>query len=243
MTAPNPSDLRPAAFVFVDDLAVPVPADADQHHLARVLRLRSGEVVVAADGAGGWRPCVVVSAAGREVRLEPTGDLAATGAPAPTVTIGFALTKGDRPEWVVQKLTELGVDRIVPVAAARSIVRWDEERATRHHERLVAVAREASMQSRRARLPTVERPSPLEAALTVCGPAALCEAGAAAAPSLDRPALFVGPEGGWSDDELRLAAAPVGLGPTTLRAETATIAAGVLLCALRSATVRANDVS
>jgi 16S rRNA (uracil1498-N3)-methyltransferase len=238
-----PSDLRPAAFVFVDDLGSPAPDDADRHHLARVLRLRAGEVVVASDGRGGWRPCVVSSNPGHDVVLEPTGEVVVEPEPAPAVTVGFALTKGDRPEWVVQKLTEVGVDLILPVAAARSVVRWDGAKADRNHERLTAVAREAAMQCRRPRLPEVGRPTSLADALARSGAAALCEAGAPQRPSLRCPALFVGPEGGWSADELDLGAESVGLGPTTLRAETATISAGVLLCALRSATVRANDVS
>jgi 16S rRNA (uracil1498-N3)-methyltransferase len=240
---PGPSALQPSAFVFVDDLAAVVPAEADQHHLARVLRLRPGETVVAADGAGSWRPCAVSTVGPAGVVLEPTGAVVVEPEPAPAVTVGFALTKGDRPEWVVQKLTELGVDRIVPVAADRSVVRWDGDRADRHHERLVAVAREASMQSRRPRLPVVTRPASLADAVGSLGPFGLCEAGGGTRPDLAVPALFVGPEGGWSPREVGSTPTHVGLGSTTLRAETATIAAGVLLCALRSATVRVNDVS
>jgi 16S rRNA (uracil1498-N3)-methyltransferase len=239
----GPSALQPSAFVFVEDLATPTPAEADQHHLVRVLRLRPGETVVAADGEGAWRPCAVVSAGPAGLVLEPTGDVVQDPEPAPPVTVGFALTKGDRPEWVVQKLTELGVDSIVPVAADRSVVRWEGDRADRHHDRLVAVAREASMQSRRPRLPSVARTARLADAVAGLEGFALCEGGGSERPTLARSALFVGPEGGWSPAEMALAPACVGLGPTTLRAETATIAAGVLLCALRSATVRVNDVS
>lgn len=237
----HPAALRPAAFAFVSDLDVPVLDDADAHHLGRVLRLRPGEVVVASDGRGGWRPCVVGARSPSGPVLEPTGPVAVTVAPAPAITIGFALTKGERPELVVQKLTELGVDRIAPIAADRSVVRWDDDRAVRHHARLVAVAREASMQCRRPHLPEVLPLAGLAASVAAvgAGTAALCEAEAAGRPGMDRAALYVGPEGGWSPEEMRLAVPHVGLGLTTLRAETAAIVAAVLLCAHRSATLSA----
>lgn len=239
----GPAAARPSAFVFVADLDEPVLDPSDRHHLARVLRLRRGEAVVVADGSGGWRPCEVRLAPGADIVLEPLGEVVHEPAPAPALTVGFALTKGGRPELAVQKLTELGVDVIVPVAARRSVARWEGERSARNLARLEAVAREAAMQARRPRLPEVRPVAPLAAAVGGIGPFALCEAGGTTPLSLDRPALFVGPEGGWSEEEVGLAPAVVDLGPTTLRAETATIAAGTLLCALRSATVRANEVS
>jgi len=159
-------------------------------------------------------------------------------APQPPVTIGFALVKGDRPELVVQKLTELGVDRILPLAAARSVVRWDPERAARGVARLAHVAREAAMQCRRSRLPEVGdvvTVAAAAAALREIG--GLCEQGGTEVPSLRRPALLVGPEGGWDGAEEECGLPLVGLGDATLRAETAAIAAAVLICGLRSATV------
>ncbi len=72
------------------------------------------------------------------------------------MTVAFSPVKGDRPEWAVQKLTELGVDRIVPLVAARSVVRWTGDRGAAVVERWRRVAREAAMQSRRAWLPAVE---------------------------------------------------------------------------------------
>ena len=77
-------------------------------------------------------------------------------APDAGLTIAFALVKGERTEWAVQKLVELGVDRIVPFVTERSVVRWDEARAAHQHERWQRVARAAAMQSRRPRLATVE---------------------------------------------------------------------------------------
>ena len=75
--------------------------------------------------------------------------------PQPRLGVAFALIKGGRPELVVQKLVELGIDDIRPFAASRSVVRWDEAKAVKNHERLERVAREAVMQCRRAWLPTV----------------------------------------------------------------------------------------
>lgn len=210
-----------------DPLDAPVLGDDDRHHLVRVLRLRAGELVTVADGAGRWRPCRM----GPDGDLVPDGPVAAVARPEPEVTIAFALTKGDKPEWVVQKLTEVGVDRIVPVVAAHSVVRWDEAKAARNVARFRAIAREAAMQSRRAWLPVVEPVASVEA---VAARAGACRADAGGGPlTLDRPLVLVGPEGGWSETEVALDLPAVDLGPTTLRAETAALAAGIRLCALR----------
>ena len=76
----------------------------------------------------------------------------------PALTVAVALTKGDKPELAVQKLTELGVDRILLVAAARSVVRWDDAKTAANLDRLRRVAREAGQQCRRARLPEIDGP-------------------------------------------------------------------------------------
>ena len=224
------SRARAAAHVFVDDLDRLELSDDDDHHLRRVLRIGPGERVTASDGRGRWRSCRL-GAAG----LEYEGVSGTDDAPAPRVTVAFALTKGDRPEWVVQKLTEAGVDSIRPFAAARSVVRWDEKKAEKNVERLRRVAREAAMQSRRMWLPDVE---------SVAGFADVAVEGAALAqpggdpPSLERPAIVVGPEGGFSEEELGCGLPRVGLGATTLRAETAAVAAGLVLCQLRDGVIR-----
>ena len=232
-----------AAHVFVADVDAPVLDDDDLHHLARVLRLRAGEVVTASDGAGRWRACEFADGAA----LTVAGEVVCTLPPAPAITVGFALTKGERPEWTVQKLTEVGVDRIVPVATVRSVVRLAGGRAEAQHRRWQKVAREAAMQSRRVWLPVVEPVTPFATALAGSGAqAALAEPGGEP-PTLDRPAVLVGPEGGWAEEELTAAdaagAARVGLGPTVLRAETAALAVGVLLGGLRTGTVRANTAN
>jgi 16S rRNA (uracil1498-N3)-methyltransferase len=213
-------------------VAAPALDDDDRHHLERVLRLRPGETVTVADGRGGWRSCAFVAGG----RLEPVGDVEVRAAPSPAVTVAFALTKSEKPELTVQKLTELGVDRIVPFTADRSVARWEGERAERHLERLRRVAREAAMQSRRAHLPEV---SPLAGFADLARMPGACRADVGGdPPSLDRPVVLVGPEGGWSDEERSAAIPTVGLGPQVLRAETAAITVGALLTALRAGVVR-----
>ena len=245
--APAPRLVAAAAMVFVADPVAPVVDDADIHHLVDVLRLRPGEEVVASDGAGRWVPCRVAGAAGRGARgadgtalLIPDGPPVVDARPAPAITVAFVPTKGDRPEWVVQKLTELGVDRIVPLRSSRSVVRWEGERADRAVGRLIRVAREAAAQSRRVWLPEVTPVTSLDAlADGDAGPGPALADWGGPAPSLDRPVVAVGPEGGWTDEERVRFGAGVGLGPTVLRAETAAVAAGALLCGLRCGVVAA----
>ncbi|MGH9000806.1 MAG: RsmE family RNA methyltransferase, partial [Acidimicrobiia bacterium] len=118
----------------------------DGHHLARVLRLRSGETVTAADGEGTWRPFVADAVAGDVVVLAAAGPCAFEPEPAVRIAVAFALTKGDKPDLVIAKLTELGVTRVLPVAAARSVSRPTPERAEAALARWRRVAREASRQ-------------------------------------------------------------------------------------------------
>jgi 16S rRNA (uracil1498-N3)-methyltransferase len=193
-----------------------------------VLRLRPGDEVTVSDGAGGWRRCRFGPV------LEPETDIVHDPRPSPAVTVAFAPVKGDRPEWAVQKLTEIGVDRIVPLLAARSVVRWPAGGS--HLVRLRRVAREAAVQSRRTWLPVVDDVADLAAVAARAG-AALAHPGGGP-PSLDRPLVLIGPEGGWDEAELAAVAGErMSLGPRILRTETAAVVAGTLLCALRAGTV------
>lgn len=222
--------MGPASHVFVDDLSRPELSDDDRRHLARVLRLRPGEAVTAADDRGGWRRFRFDGSGS----LEPDGEVEYRPAVEPAITVGFALTKGERPEWTVQKLTEAGVDRIIPFLSARSVVRWDREKEARQVLRLRAIARSAAMQSRRERLPAIHEVVEFSAAIVQAGPAAALAHPGGYPPDLEHPAVLIGPEGGFTDEELACGLPAVGLGPRTLRSETAAMAAGVLLCALRA---------
>jgi 16S rRNA (uracil1498-N3)-methyltransferase len=157
----------------------------------------------------------------------------------PGLTVACSLTKGQKPELAVQKLTELGVDRIMVVEAARSVVQWDDDKVAAACTRLERVAREAAMQSRRARVPVVDGPvAPAELA-RVAGLVVATPDGVAAADLPDPPGgewiVAVGPEGGFDDEELRcFGAAPrLAVGPFVLRAETAAIAAAAALAGRR----------
>ena len=221
MTQPPPTH---APHIFVDDLDVLELDPADDHHL-RVLRIAFGASVIACDGQGTWRLCRRT-----EHAIEPDGPVTSSERPSPGIAIAFALTKGDKPEFVVQKLTELGVDRIVPFFAERSVVRWDDARAQRNLERLRRVAREAAMQSRRVTLPVLTDVGSV-AGITAQG---FVRADRGGRPlGLQHCSVAIGPEGGWSDEERRAWPASVALGPTVLRAETAAIAAAAVLTAQR----------
>jgi 16S rRNA (uracil1498-N3)-methyltransferase len=270
-----------AALVYVDDLEHPVLDDADSHHLAAVLRLRSGEVVAVSDGAGRYRFCRVASgvpgsapgsspaspsasasmsasgsgsgsssgssgrrrggAAGRDaIALEPETAIEFVARVEPVVGVGFSLAKGERIEWAVAKLSELGVDRIVPLICERTVVRDVQGVDSRRTDRLRRIARESAIQARRLWLPEVAEPvrfAEVAAALAdSCVPAALAEPGGAPV-TLATPFVFVGPEGGWAPSELSVGLPTVGLGPTILRIETAAVVAGALLAAVRAGTV------
>lgn len=232
-----------------------VLAPDDARHLSSVLRLRDGEPVGATDGRGGYVPCAWSSG-----RLSAAGPLEVSPPRAPALTVGFVPVKGDRPEWAVQKLTELGVDRIVLLSSARSVVRWEGARLASHLSRLERVARSAVMQSRQVWLPAVGGVSPVASFLGGAGAGGLAAGGpAAGGRAAGGPAgvavadmgggplpagvhtVLVGPEGGWTDaerDAFRAAGVPsVGLAPSVLRAETAAVTAGALLAALRAGLV------
>jgi len=140
--------------------------------------------------------------------------------------------KGDRAEWAVAKLTELGVDVIGLLACERASIRLDEASAPRVLARWRRVAREAAGQSRRVRLPEVR--GPRDVATAVSEGAMRCDLDGAVGIGTART-LLVGPEGGWSEAERAAPEASVSLGDTVLRTETAAVTAAVLLVAERRA--------
>lgn len=218
-----------APHVIVQDVSEPELASEDLHHLSKVRRLRSGDLVSATDGCGSWRWCAFV-----DDGLESLGEVVSVAAPFPKLTVGFALVKGSKPELVVQKLTELGIDRIVPFVAERSVVRWDDAKTERQTARLTKVAREAAMQSRRVWLPEVSPVAKLSDLVAVAGVVRADRDGFSL--TAVNTTVLIGPEGGWSQSEVATSPA-VGLGSTVLRAETAAMAAATLMVALRDGRV------
>ncbi len=226
--------------MFVDDLTELDVSPEDAHHLRDVLRLRPGADVAAADGHGSWRACVLSGTRGSGRGpgvLEPAGPVTLAAPPAPRLTVAFALTKQDRPEWTVQKLTELGIDCIWPLLTARTVVQLHPDERVQRAERLRRVARAAAAQSRQVRLPEVAEPGSLSKALAALGDGArhalLAEPGGGPMPP-ETSAVLVGPEGGWEPAEIACGLRLLDLGPLVLRSETAAVLAGGLLSARRS---------
>ncbi|MGX5695269.1 16S rRNA (uracil(1498)-N(3))-methyltransferase [Agromyces soli] len=216
-------------------------AGDEARHAVQVARVRVGERIAIGDGRGTIVRGAVVEAAPGLVAVE-VDEVVREDEPAPALVLVQALAKGDRDEMAVQAATELGVDRIVPWAAARSVSRWQGPKAEKGRARWATIAREASKQSIRSRVPRVE---PVTA--TAGLPALLAGARVLvleptatrglAELELDRRdvALVVGPEGGIAPEEIaRLEAAgaePVRLGPGVLRTSTAGPAAIAVLSA------------
>jgi 16S rRNA (uracil1498-N3)-methyltransferase len=231
------------ALVFVTDLpegAEPCWIDGpDGHHLQRVRRLGVDERVVVADGTGRWIPTRVAELGDGSIRVEPTGAACDEPVLVPELTVAFAPAKRDHGSEVTHQLVELGVDRIVPLHTERGVVRWDGERGAKQLERLRRVAREASMQCQRARVPEVAAPcSPAELAtrrgVVLADPHGQ-PVSRASLPDGDAWIVLVGPEGGFAPAEItafgecpRLA-----IGPHVLRAVTAPAAVAAALASLR----------
>jgi 16S rRNA (uracil1498-N3)-methyltransferase len=208
-------------------------------HLTRVLRVERGELYEISDNVQVYLAEVTLAHKG-EVVFE-VRESVATKPESLRVTLYAALFKFDHYEWMIEKVTELGVDRIIPVIATRSEKGLDQA-AFKRVERWRRIVVEASQQSRRDRLPEVQLPIKLARALAEEHSATrilLDEASEEATPlaalnlSADRAALALGPEGGWTPDE-RQSFTEAGwkrttLGPQILRAETAAIAGMAVL--------------
>jgi 16S rRNA (uracil1498-N3)-methyltransferase len=212
--------------------------DAEAHHLATVLHARPGYPVCLFNGDGADYSAVVVEVHKKQVRL----DITARRNPQRELTfhleVAAPLPKGDRGGTLLEKLTELGVGRFVPLRTQRSVVHPGETRL----EKLERVVVEASKQCGRNVLMEI---GPVTAWTEYCADAALPASRFVAHPggeSLSTPssaggiALAIGPEGGFSEEEIVMAGLAgwevVGLGPRILRVETAAIALAAI-CGLQ----------
>jgi 16S rRNA (uracil1498-N3)-methyltransferase len=204
----------------------------DARHLTRVLRVEAGQRYEISDNRDVY--LAEIEAARKERVVFRTIEKLDASEPAVRIVLCAALIKFDRFEWMIEKATELGVERIIPVVARRT--EHGLERAARKRiERWRRIALEASQQSRRAHLPELVEPVAWREALAL--PAAyryaLDENGRVALPASrntsDTVAVLTGPEGGWTDEERaefgEAGWTPVSLGPLILRAETAALAA------------------
>ncbi len=211
-------------------------------HVARVLRLRPGDELVVFDGSGRDYDGQITDLRGDEVGVQLGSAREILCESNLELVLLQGICRGSRMDTVVQKVTELGVHRIVPVLAQRSVVRLADGQAMRKlgHWRRIAIA--AAEQSGRSRIPEILDPAPFETAVAVAGASGvatrlLLDPAGSRLRELPPPAsplaLLVGPEGGLSDPERDMAAASgfiaVRLGPRILRTETAPIAALAVL--------------
>jgi 16S rRNA (uracil1498-N3)-methyltransferase len=215
---------KSAAHVFISSLASPVLEQEDAHHLLKVLRVTEHDIVTVSDGRGSW----ITAKLDKHGELHPLSEIFETAPRKHMLSVAFAPVKGEKPEVIVQKLTELGIDKIIPLAPTRrSVVKWDDARVAKNEERLRKIAREAAMQSRRTWLPSIHSITALADVLAMSG-CAIAEPGGCEI-TRDHHIVVIGPEGGFAPEELTTQVPTVSLGESILRAETAAIVAGALM--------------
>ncbi|HEX2089567.1 MAG TPA: RsmE family RNA methyltransferase [Actinomycetota bacterium] len=228
---------------FVDQLrpgAVELTPD-DSRHALRSLRLRPNEPVTLADGRGqvGTGRLAGENRGRAVVQIERVEKVESA---KPVVTVALAPPKGERLRWAVQKLAELGVDRMVVLRTERSVRAWEDTRVENALARLRTTAREAAMQSRQAFLMVVEDGGELNRWLESASSSkvllwerAELPLRMGLPPTAGDVALLIGPEGGFSEAEVGAAqkagANVASLGPNVLRTETAAVVAASLALA------------
>ena len=226
-----------AALALAIDTEWPLPVQAGEH-VARVLRLEVGDPLILFNGDGCDYPAVIVALGKREVVVRVTARQPLGNESPLALTLAQGMARGEKMDLIVQKATELGVARIVPLLTERSEVKLDAARAEKRLAHWRAVAASACEQSGRARLPEITPTLPLSAWLdhlqgngalrlallpqATCAPREL-RFGAAGG------LLVVGPEGGLGERDVRALGAAgfegLRLGPRILRTETAGLAA------------------
>lgn len=238
---------------WVDHEAVLTGDDA--HHIVNVMRLRAGDSIQICDGAGRVAVAKLTAIDKQRVTAAILEPLSGSGEPAVRVTIAQSLPKGDKMEMVIQKGTEIGAYCFRPFVSERTVVQYDGKKEAKRLERWGKVAKEAAEQAHRSRIPQVDSPlswAELLKSAHTTDAAFFCyeKPGGAAFPAALRQAIeargstdgmsvmiVIGPEGGFTEREVREAEAagcvPVGLGPRILRTETAGLVA--LACVLYEA--------
>lgn len=215
------------------------------HQLCHVLRLNVGDVLVVLDNTGAEYDVTLTTVAGRQATGQIVARREAPGEPRVQITLFQSLLARHKFEWVLQKGTEIGVARFVPVQNQRSIARA-KQIDTNKLARWRRILTEAAEQSHRGRIPRVEEPVTWDKILPqlsnfdcslIADPSGNTRSIEEALRQADRPlsavALLIGPEGGFTADEVKRAcengATPISLGPRILRTETAAIVASALI--------------
>jgi len=232
----------PTFFVGSEDVTPPTIRIAGPllQHLRASLRLQPGDELLVTDPQGRRHRSEITAVSAKAIESRILETSTAPPRTSPRLILYQALLKGEKMDWVIQKATELGIDQIVPVHAAHSVVKMQRDRMDHQLTRWQRIALEAAQQSERWTLSAIEAPVDLAKIHQTSADAVriiLSERSQGATlSSLELPtgaqkaiALLVGPEGGWEKEELRLALVQgwqaVSLGSRILRAETAAIAA------------------
>jgi 16S rRNA (uracil1498-N3)-methyltransferase len=213
-------------------------ADDEASHLIRVLRLGVGAEIDVFDGRGGMYRASVAALTRDAVSLAILGPAAAAPEPAVRVTMAISVLKGDKMDSVVRDVTMMGAAAVQPLVSTRSETSLVTLARAHRAERWQRIAVSSVKQCGRAVLPGILRPLNLDdwlghqvsgAALALVEPSAGAGTRLAGVPRQEAVSLLVGPEGGWTPDELSMMAnagvTSIGLGARTLRAEAAPLVA------------------
>lgn len=209
-------------------------------HVRNSLRMTAGEALLIGDGQGCRYRAEITAVTKQAVTARILETLLAPPSQAPVLTLGQALLKGEKMDWVIQKATELGIGTIVPLQCRHSMVQPKADRIEGQTARWQRIALEAAQQSEQWRVATVMPPQGVERYAKEVDARSLrlilmerretcINLSKIALPTSpeDSITVLVGPEGGWAREEIAEAEkagfVPITLGPTILRAETAAI--------------------
>lgn len=218
----------------------------DVNHIRNVLRMRAGEELLAADGQGSEYRCILRELQDSEIRAEICRKLSGSAELPSRITLFQGLPKSDKMDLIIQKCVELGVFRIVPVTTKRTVVKLDAKKEESRRKRWTAVSESAAKQSGRGIIPEISGVQSFREAVEEAGELDVCLIPYEKAENMARtreilsgiPAgasigVFIGPEGGFEEEEVREAMAagarPITLGRRILRTETAGMAVLAML--------------
>lgn len=218
----------------------------DVNHIRNVLRMRAGEELLAADGQGSEYRCILRELQDSEIRAEICRKLSGSAELPSRITLFQGLPKSDKMDLIIQKCVELGVFRIVPVTTKRTVVKLDAKKEESRRKRWTAVSESAAKQSGRGIIPEISGVKSFREAVEEAGELDVCLIPYEKAENMARtreilsgiPAgasigVFIGPEGGFEEEEVREAmeagARPITLGRRILRTETAGMAVLAML--------------
>lgn len=213
----------------------------DRHHILNVMRMQIGHSIICVDASGKTAECKIAEVTENQVVASVIQWREETSELPIQITIASGLPKGDKLEWIIQKGTELGANKFLPFAAARSVVKWDEKKATKKVERWRKIAKEAAEQSHRALVPEIMNPVNFKGLLKESdqynyklaayedesrnGETSVFSSTLQKINAGESLLMIFGPEGGLSLEEINSLKengfALCGLGPRILRTETA----------------------